>query len=100
MTPKSIALLGMARRAGKISSGESQVEAMLKKKKGSLLLIAEDSTGAIAKFKQWAEDNNLPVLIKGKKEELGSAIGLSPRAIVLITDKGFAEAIIKELTIN
>jgi ribosomal protein L7Ae-like RNA K-turn-binding protein len=85
----------MARRAGKVASGESQVEAYFKKQKGHLLLIAEDSPGAATKFNQWANDIHIPVLVTGTKQELGSAIGLSPRSIVLIIDRGFAEAIIK-----
>jgi ribosomal protein L7Ae-like RNA K-turn-binding protein len=83
----------MARRAGKVSSGESQVEAFLKKQKGYLAIIAEDSPHAQSKFSQWAKDVNIPVLIEGTKEELGLAIGMSPRAIILIMDRGFAEAI-------
>lgn len=96
MTPKLKSLLGIARRAGKVCSGESQVEAYLKKQKGCLLLIAEDSPGANAKYTGWAKDIHIPVLVRGTKTELGTAIGLSPRAILLITDKGFAEAILKE----
>ncbi|NLI93288.1 MAG: L7Ae/L30e/S12e/Gadd45 family protein [Peptococcaceae bacterium] len=96
MTPRVKSLLGIARRAGKICSGESQVEAFLKKEKGYLLLIAEDSPGAVSKYKQWASDVNIPVLVEGTKEELGLAIGLSPRAIVLVMDRGFADAMIKE----
>lgn len=95
MTPKTLSLLGMARRAGKISSGESQVEAYMKKQKGFLLLIADDSPGAVSKYRQWAEDNQIPVLIGGTKQELGTAIGLSPRALILVMDQGFAQAIIK-----
>jgi len=96
-TPKVLSLLGMARRAGKVSSGESQVEALLKKKQGHLLIIAEDSPGAKTKFEPWAEEIDIPVKITGSKQELGLAIGLSPRSIILIGDKGFAEAIIKQL---
>lgn len=96
MTPKTIALLGIARRAGKVSSGESQVEAYLKKRKGHLLIIAGDSPGANTKFSRWAKDIDIPVLIEGSKQELGLAIGLSPRSIILIMDRGFAGAILKE----
>lgn len=99
MTPKILSLLGMARRAGKISSGESQVEAYMKKQKGFLLLIAADSPGAVNKYQKWAEDNHIPVLIAGTKQELGAAIGLSPRALILVMDHGFAQAIIKSGTI-
>lgn len=97
MKPKVRSLLGLARRAGKVSSGEAQVEAFLKKKKGYLLIIAEDSPGAFSRFDSWARDNKIPVFIEGKKTDLGWAIGLSPRSIVLVTDRGFAEAIIKEI---
>jgi len=100
MKTKIISLLGMARRAGKIYSGESQVEALLKKKKGYLLLVAEDSPGASSKFSLWARDLNIPVLQTGSKQELGLAIGLSPRSIILIDDKGFAEAISKEINVR
>lgn len=88
-------LLGIARRAGKITSGESQVEAMLKKGKGSLLILAEDAPGTHKKYSKWAEDLGLPVLIAGTKAELGIAIGLSPRSTILIMDDGFAKAILK-----
>lgn len=96
MKPKVISLLGIARRAGKVFTGESQVEALLKKGKGSLLVIAEDSPGAYSKFKPWAEDLKIPVIRTGCKQELGLAVGQSPRSIILIDDKGFAEAILKE----
>jgi len=72
------------------------VEALLKKKKGSLLIIAEDAPGAKEKFSRWVEDLHIPVIIAGEKKQLGSAIGLSPRSVILIDDQGFAEAILKE----
>lgn len=90
------ALLGFARKAGKVYSGESQVEALFKKQKGHLVIIANDSQGALTKFEKWSQDLNIPIIIGGSKEELGSVIGMSPRSVVLIADKGFAEAIIKE----
>jgi len=88
-------LLGLARRAGKVASGESQVEAYLKKNKGHLLILAEDAPGTLKKFSPWAEDLGIPFLVFGSKNELGLAIGLSPRAIILIMDEGFARAILK-----
>ncbi len=93
MKTKIASLLGIARRAGKVCTGESQVEALLKKRKGHLLVIAEDSPGAYAKFSLWAHDLNIPVIRTGSKQELGLAVGLSPRSIILVDDKGFAEAI-------
>ena len=87
--------LGLARRAGKITSGESQIEAMLKKGKGHLLILAEDAPGIHKKYTQWAQDLKLPVLIAGTKRDLGISIGLSPRSTILVMDEGFAKAILK-----
>ena len=95
MNPRLGSLLGIARRAGKMASGQAQVEAMLKKKKGFLLIMAEDAAGAHRKYNQWAGDLKLPVLIRGTKEELGKALGLSPRSILLIMDQGFAKAVLR-----
>lgn len=90
------ALLGLARKAGKINSGESQVEALFKKGIGDLLIIADDSRGALSKFEKWSQELKIPIIIGGSKEELGLILGMSPRSVVLVADKGFAEAIIKE----
>jgi ribosomal protein L7Ae-like RNA K-turn-binding protein len=87
-------LLGIARRAGKIACGDAQVEAMLKRRKGFLLIIAEDALSAQKKYGQWANDLKMPVIITGTKLEIGSSIGLSPRSAVLILDQGFAKAIL------
>lgn len=96
MTPKIKSLLGLAKRAGKVYSGESQIEALLKKKKGELLIIAKDSTNALTKFQRWSQDLKIPVIIDGSKEEIGISIGMSPRSAVLIIDKGFAQAMLKD----
>jgi len=93
---KIFSLLGIARRAGKVYTGESQVEALMKKKKGHLLIIAGDSPGTYTKFVPWAKDLNIPVLRMGTKQQLGIAVGLSPRSIILIDDKGFAEAMLRD----
>lgn len=94
MKARVSSLIGIARRAGKVAAGNAQVEAMLKKREGFLLIMAEDAFGAQKKYSQWAGDLRLPVLISGTKEELGNAIGLSPRSVVLILDQGFAKAIL------
>lgn len=86
--------IGLARRAGKIASGDAQIEAMMKKRKGFLLIIAEDAHGTQKKYTLWANDIKLPVLVTGTKLELGQSIGLSPRSAVLIMDQGFAKAIL------
>ena len=95
MLERIYSFLGLARRAGKITSGESQIEAMLKKRKGHLLILAEDAPGTHKKYQKWAEDLRLPIMIIGTKQDLGIAIGLSPRSTILVMDEGFAKAILK-----
>ena len=94
MNSRIQSLIGLARRAGKIASGDAQVEALLKKRVGYLLILAEDAHGAQKKYDQWAKDLRLPVVITGTKQEIGHSIGLSPRSAVLILDHGFAKAIL------
>lgn len=95
MNERMKSLLGLARRAGRLASGEAEVEACLKKHKGFLLVLAEDAPGAHKKYRRWAEDLGLEAIVAGSKEELGRAIGLSPRAAVLILDQGFAKGILE-----
>ncbi|HWQ70823.1 MAG TPA: L7Ae/L30e/S12e/Gadd45 family ribosomal protein [Desulfitobacteriaceae bacterium] len=95
MIVRILSYLGMARRAGKIISGESQVEAMLKKNKGQLLILAEDAPNVQKKYEQWAHDLKIPIIVFGTKNELGIALGLSPRSVILVMDDGFAKAILK-----
>lgn len=94
MNTRIQSLIGIARRAGKIATGNAQVEAMMKKRKGFLLIMAEDAPGTQKKYNQWADDLKLPILVNGTKLELGHSIGLSPRSAVLILDQGFAKAIL------
>lgn len=92
-------LLGFARRAGKIASGEAAVEANLKKGKVTLLLLAEDLSPSVAeKYRQWCGDLGVPVLAFGEKISLGVSLGQSPRALVAILDDGFARAIHEALS--
>jgi ribosomal protein L7Ae-like RNA K-turn-binding protein len=88
-------LLGLARRAGKIAAGDTAVEACLKKRKGALLIIAGDAPGSLKKYQQWAADLGIAVLNTGEKRTLGEALGLSPRAVVLVMDEGFSRLILK-----
>ena len=86
-------LLGLARRAGKIVSGDAAVETCLKKKKGSLLIVAADAPGSLKKYKKWADDVGIMLFVFGEKRMLGNALGLSPRAVILVMDEGFARLI-------
>jgi len=95
---KILSLLGFAQKAGKLVSGESAVKAMYKKGQIYLLLLADDFGDNRKKFWTYiAAEDNIPVLVIGSKQQLGVAIGLSPRALLGITDKQMAIAIEKNM---
>lgn len=94
-----LTLLGFAQKGKNLAAGEANVEAYLKKGRVCLLLIAEDQS--VKNQQKWqflAEDYEIEAVIFGTKEELGHAIGLSPRGIVGITDEQMAKAILKKIT--
>lgn len=84
-------LLGLARRAGKVTAGSAAAEKILIKKKAQLVLLAEDAAVNTAKnFIYLADKAQVPVLSFGTKLELGQWTGSDSKAVLVITDKGFA----------
>lgn len=94
-----LTLLGFAQKGKNLAAGEANVEAYLKKGRVCLLLIAEDQSARNQqKWQYLAEDYEIEAILFGTKEELGHAIGLSPRGIVGITDEQMAKAILKKIS--
>lgn len=86
--------LGLATRAGQIVSGEHAVIAGVKRGKVVLMLISEDaSANTDRKFRALAQNHKVKVIIYGKKNLFGQAIGKSPRAVMGISDLNFANVI-------
>ena len=89
---KFLSLLGLCKRAGKLSAGEVAAEQAVRKKTACLLILAEDaSANTKKKFRNSAAYYHLPLAEIGKKEELGRAIGADTRAILAVTEAGFAK---------
>ena len=97
---KVLSFLGLATRAGKIVSGDDSTLLDLKKGKVNLILIAEDASNNTKKlFKDKSTFSNIPYLFFSTKEEIGFAIGKSPRAVVGIKDENFSKKIIELIEI-
>lgn len=87
-------LLGLCQRAGQIASGDLAAEQALKKRKGLLLLLATDvSARTKEKYLHLARSANVPTYEVGTLDELGSAIGKSRRAALVIQSRDFANGI-------
>lgn len=93
---KLIGLLGMARRAGRLSIGFDASVAAAESGKASLLLLSTDASPKTAKECTFASESygvrvmTLPL----DKAALADAIGMhKPVAVIAVCDSGFAKAI-------
>ena len=93
---KILSLAGLARRAGKAVSGEFSAEEALKKGKARLVILAEDaSENTKKKFADRCAYRRTELISYGSKASLGQALGQEERAVLAITDEGFAAAVLK-----
>ena len=89
---------GLERRAGKILSGYKTCSGQLGKGKIKLVILAEDtSQNTKDKFTSLCERYGVPLYIYGLSEQLSEMAGLPARGVFGITDRNFAEAMIKEI---
>lgn len=94
-----MSLIGLAQKAGKLTSGELAVEKTVKSGKGKLVLIAADcSDNAKKRYRDMSQYYQVPLYEILTKQQLGSCIGKEYRAALAITDEGLSKAIVKALT--
>ena len=91
-------LLGLARKAGGIQSGDASVRSAIAGKKAFLVLLADDAAVRTKKiFEELAGNAAIPVYNFGLKNELGRSIGKPHRSVLAITDSNLARGIIRIL---
>ena len=87
--------LGLAYRAGKVVSGFDQVTAAVRRGQVKLLILASDiSRNTLSKLldEGYRLDAGLPDAYSfSTQAQLGQAIGKPDRALIAITDQGFAD---------
>ncbi|MBR5337506.1 MAG: ribosomal L7Ae/L30e/S12e/Gadd45 family protein [Lachnospiraceae bacterium] len=97
MNNKLLSLLGLACRAGHVVSGEYATENAVKSGKAKACIIAEDASDNTKKlFRDKCSSYGVPLIETGTKEELGKAIGKEFRASAAVTDRSFAEGLVKK----
>lgn len=95
---KVLTLLGIAMKARKLVSGESQTLEAVKKGKAMLVIIAGDASENTRKlFTDKCAYYDVPVRCFGEKEELGRAIGKDMRSSLGVCDAGLADEIVKRI---
>lgn len=93
---RSLSMIGLCMKAGKLKSGEFSVEQSVKSGDSYLVIIAENaSDNTKKKFTNMCKYRELPYHIGFTKEELGRAIGKEIRATVSVNDENFAQSIQK-----
>ena len=91
---RTMNLLGMAQRAGRMASGGVAVEQAVKGKKARYLLVAEDAAAESKKsYKELADRYGIPCSVCLTKELLGSCLGKEYRAAAAVLDEGFSAAL-------
>ena len=99
MKDKAIGLLGLARKAGKLQTGEETVGAMLAEKRARLTLLANDAGEAVSrKVRGLAEGSRQRILIiPYDKLTLGEALGRPSVSVAAFADVSMALAFVKAL---
>ncbi len=93
---KILSLLGLCRRVGKLISGQEKVESGIRDGKALLVVIASDASGNTKKrFQDKSSFYEVPCYSIFTKEEIGQAIGYEERAVLAVTDEGFADKIMQ-----
>lgn len=94
-------MIGLATKAGKITSGEFSTEKAVKTGAAALVIVSsEASENTKKKFRNMCTYYEVPLYIFGEKEALGRACGKEFRASLAVLDDRFAKAIEKHLIIE
>ncbi len=96
---KLLSLLGLAKKAGRLVSGEEPVGAAAGAHDARLILFASDAAeNSLRRGRHFAEAGDcLWAQLPADKEALGRAVGRPTCAMLALTDIGFAEAAGKRL---
>lgn len=89
-------LVGLARRAGHVRSGDAAVRSAIVRREARLVILAEDAAERTKQvFQRLAGDAGLPVILYSTRDDLGRVLGKPFRSVVAVTDENFARGIIR-----
>mgnify|MGYP002748643039 FL=1 len=95
---KIYGLLGLARRAGKISFGTESAKDTIEKHKAKLVIVAKDCSDRTKKnFELACKNDDIPVRVFGTIEDLSKSIGQNNKAVIVIKDENFAKELLKKI---
>ena len=90
---KLLSALGFAKKAGKVRSGELAAEQTLKSGKAQIVLVdANASEKTRDRWLRMCDNAGVPLVLA---EDIGRAIGREAHMVACISDKGFAQMILR-----
>ena len=93
---KLLSLIGLAKRARKVVSGEFSTEKSVKSGKSHMVIVSEEASDNTKKmFRNMCTYYKVPYFEFGNKEELGHILGKQMRASLAVIDPNFSEALLK-----
>ena len=97
MADRLTGLLGLAKKAGRLRSGEFSTEQSVKSGKAKLCIVASDaSDNTKKKFEDMCKYCSVPFQVTAlSKQELGHAAGCADRTSAAVEEAGFAQSMIK-----
>ena len=98
MQAEMLKFLGLMRRAGKLSVGETGTGQAARAGKAKLILLASDaSENARNRAYGFARRGQVPLVqLKAEKAKLADALHVTGGAMAAVCDEGFAQALIKK----
>lgn len=92
---KVLGMLGMAKRAGKVTSGSFLCEKAIRAKESKLIVLAADAAeNAKQEMLHLCKRFGVPYIEYAEKTALGNSIGAGERAVVSVNDENFAQALL------
>lgn len=92
-----LSMIGLARKAGNVVSGEFSTEKAIKERKARLVVVADDASDNTKKlFTNKCTYYNIPLYFYSDKDNIGRALGYEIRTSLAVTDEGFANALVKK----
>ena len=96
MIKKVMGLLGLATAGGRIAPGDSAVREAIFRGKAQLVIFAADcGENTKEKIMRLCLEKGVPTAEFSDKETIGKAIGRDGKAVIALTDAGFAKAVQK-----
>ena len=95
MNNKFFQFLGLTKKAGKIIEGYNQCEEALSHRRGTLIILSqESSTNTKEKFQRLSVKNNIPVIEGVSNEVLGKCLGREEINVICINDKKMSDKLL------